>query len=83
MIVQERYSANSVAANGTFPLPGSALAGFICVTSGTLTVTMTNGTVLVNALPVTAGAYHPLPIHMHQAGGTLTLAGGASGTVLT
>ena len=84
--VKERYNPHPMAANATLALNSANLGGFIAVTAGTLTVTATpSGTVLVNALPVTAGGYYPLPMSLVGNGGsgaTITLAGGASGTIL-
>ena len=80
--IQERYHGTAMAANTTFTVTGNSVAGFICVTAGTLTITRADGTtILVNALPVSAGVYYPLPI-LVAAGATVTLASGASGTIL-
>lgn len=90
--VRERYRAEPMGVNATlnFP-PNNQIAGFIAKTSGTITVTDAAGRVLVDAIPVTAGVYLPLPLIIadkiasaatgaHQA--VITLAGGASGTLL-
>ena len=82
--IQERYKPTAMAANTSYQFPEGtpiSLGGFIAVTAGTLTVTSANGTVLLNALPVTAGVYYPLVMYTgHRA--TVALAGGASGTLL-
>lgn len=77
--IQERYTPRSLGVDAVTKVDG--LSGFICVTSGTLTVTRENGTTALNAFPVTAGVYHPIPMDL-TSGSTLTLAGGASGTIL-
>ncbi len=82
-ILQERYTPVTFAANGTYNSPSGntfGIAGFLCVTTGTLTVTRPDGSVVVNAFPVTGGVYHPMPFYVGS-GGTVTLAGGASGTL--
>lgn len=80
---KERYSATAVAANGVVNITGSQTGGFLAVTAGTITLADANGVVEVNAFPVAAGQYVPLPIYLNTIGGTFTCAGGASGTLLT
>ena len=85
---KERYTPNPIGANGSFRLTGSQAGGFLPVTGGTLTIADPEGVVLVNAVPVTAGVYLPLPFYIAsrvtgQLGGLVTLAGGASGTLGT
>jgi hypothetical protein len=80
---KERYTANPMGVNATFTITGSQLGGFLAVTAGTITVTDADGTVEVNAFPCAAGQYVPLPLLLNTIGGTVTLAGGASGTLLT
>jgi len=77
---QEAYSAQAMAANATFQ-PGSFIAGFLAKTGGTLTLTDAAGVVRVDAVPVTAGVYTPMPFFTGGPGATVTLAGGASGTL--
>lgn len=82
MHFQERYSYAIVGVNSTYTEPqGSptAIAGFLAVTAGTVTVTKSDGTVVVNAVPVTAGVYTPMPFHVGPRF-TIMTAGGASGT---
>lgn len=81
--MQERYHAVPLAVNATYLFPSgtpTGLSGFLCVTSGTFTATRLSGTILINAFPVTAGVYYPMPFLLGQ-NGTVTLAGGASGTL--
>lgn len=81
--IKEHYCPKPLGANGSTKI-GTNLAGFICTVSGTLTVTDADGTVLVNALPVTAGDFTRLPILSNtNAGMTVTLAGNGEGTLLT
>jgi hypothetical protein len=81
---KEHYTAKPMGANASQKC-GVSLAGFLAVTAGTLTVTDADGTVLVNALPVavTSGFVRiPLLANTNQ-GLTVSLAGGASGTLFT
>ena len=81
---QEAYVPANIGVNGTFS-PGSFIAGFLAKTTGTLTVTNSQGTVFLDAIPVTAGVYTPMPFLTGGPGPagnpTVTLAGGASGTL--
>lgn len=80
---KEHYAAKPMAADSTLPV-GVAIAGFLCTASGTLTVTDESGNVLLNAFPVTAGTFTRIPMFLTtSAGGKVTLAGGAAGTLLT
>lgn len=81
---KEHYNPKPMAANSSVDC-GVSLAGFLCTVAGTLTVTdASDGTVLVNALPVVTGPFIRLPIlFKSSAGGKVTLAGGAAGTLLT
>lgn len=87
MNVRERFNPVLMAANTSYVVRGPSMGGFLAKTSGTITVTATdargNGsTNFVNAVPVTAGAYTPIPLEFPAgAGGTVTLADGASGTL--
>lgn len=60
---------------------GGALAGFLCTTSGTLKLTVTDGAgaTIVDTCTVTAGVFLPLPFTFTHAV-YATLAGGAVGT---
>ncbi len=83
MNVRERFRAQPMGANASYKVGGASIGGFICVTSGTLTVTDADATVLVNGVAVTAGLMIAIPIFFNtSAGGTVTLAGGAVGTLL-
>jgi hypothetical protein len=83
MNVRERFRPQPMAANSTYVIKGPNLGGFLATVSGTLTITdNTSGTVLVNAVAVTAGIYTPLPfVFDASAGATVVLAGGAAGTL--
>ena len=85
MIIQERYTPVLAAANATVPLSGSGIGGFLCVTSGTLTVYDYKNAVVLNAFPVLAGTAYGIPLFTgngSQTSARVVLAGGASGTVL-
>lgn len=82
--VKEHYAAHPMGANAA-RICGATLAGFLCTVAGTLTVTDADGTVLVNALPITAnGLFIRIPLLTNtSAGCTVTLGGGAAGTLFT
>lgn len=84
MVIQERYSAVPVAANTTVPIYSQSIGGFLCTTSGTITLVANKTeervqTTLINAMAVSAGVYYPLPFYIGKNGGTFTTAGGAIG----
>lgn len=81
---KEHYAAHPMAANSSRPC-GVTIAGFLCTVAGTLTVTDADGTVLLNALPITAnGLFIRIPLLSNTSAGlTVTLAGGAAGTLFT
>jgi hypothetical protein len=80
--VRERYRPQPMSVDASYKVRGGQIGGFLCKTAGTLTVTAENGTVLVDAQPLTAGVYTPLPFALPTAeGATVVLAGGASGTL--
>lgn len=83
--VQEQYKAVVVAANATQGFTGNGVGGFLCVTGGVITIQRLdlNSTyvTLVNALPVTAGVWHPIPLYVGHLGGQIVASGGASGTL--
>jgi len=87
--VKERFRGTFMAANSTLDLSGAGgISGFLTKTDGTITVTVTDGAsgavstvTIVSAHPVTAGVYVPIPLEFPQLGGTVTLGGGASGTL--
>lgn len=74
------YDPIPISANGSAKANG-VIGGFICVTSGTLTIVNSAGTTILNAFPVTAGQSHPFSIFVGTSNATVTLAGGASGTL--
>lgn len=82
MYVRERFRAQPLGVNASTTVGGMAIGGILAKTAGTITMTDADGTVLVDAIPVSAGVYTPLPfLFKTNAGGTITLAGGASGTL--
>lgn len=87
MFVRERFNPVPMAADANYNVTGMHIGGFLAKTSGTITVVSKNaqGTAdvtLVDAIPVTAGVYTPLPIIFPAVGATVQLGGGASGTLL-
>lgn len=81
MNVRERFHPVPMAANASYTIRGWQLGGFVAKTSGTITVTTSDGTIIVDAIPVTLGVYLPLPFIFEVAGAVVQLAGGASGTL--
>lgn len=81
MDVQERFDPVVVGVNTTVTLNGDTIGGFLAATAGTVTVVDGAGTTIINAHPVAAGSYFPMPFNLQRAGGTFTTAGGASGTL--
>lgn len=82
MRVHEQYKPITVGVNATVKFNGNMIGGFICKTDGNVTITaQPSGTVIVDAIPVTAGNVLPLPFLMPDGnqGGEVTTAGGASG----
>lgn len=80
--IKEHYAAQPMAA-GTSRKCGVAIAGFLCTTSGTMTITDADGTVLVDALTVSAGTWTRIPLFFRtSAGGTVALTT-AAGTLFT
>lgn len=87
MQVRERFSPKPMAANAVLAIAGPVLGGFLAKTSGTITIVSkdaagTADVTLVDAVPVTAGVYTPIPIIVPATGYTVTLAAGASGTLM-
>jgi hypothetical protein len=79
--IQEHYNGKPIAANGSQSC-GVGIAGFLPTVSGTLTATDADGTVLINAVPVSAGIYVKIPLGFRtSAGGVVSLGGGAAGTL--
>ena len=64
------------------PFRSAAVHSFFAKTAGTITITkFTGGTVVLDAFPVTAGQWIELEMNVDTNGGTITTAGGASGTL--
>lgn len=85
MRVLEYYNMHPMAANASYILTNGRIHGFLPTVTGTLTLTDGNGNVLINAVPVTAGIFLWIPgmwnIQDVKRDATLTLAGGAAGTL--
>lgn len=86
MMMCEAATPIVVGAGATVTIRGAFTSGFLCTTTGTITIARTepNGgsTVLVNALPVTAGQWVDIPMYLGILGGTITSAA-AVGTLMT
>lgn len=85
MTIRERYQPYLVSVDGTQVLTGVNVGGFLCKTSGTISLVQADSTVIVDEVPVTAGGYYPIPALLKTggaaAGASFTCAGGASGTL--
>lgn len=82
MFVRERFRPQPMAADSAFIIRGINLGGFLATVAGTITVTDPDGTVIVNACPLVAGAFTPLPFIFTSANGAVVqLGGGAAGTL--
>jgi hypothetical protein len=81
---KEHYAAHPMGA-GESRKCGVSIAGFIATAGGTITVTDADGTVLLNAFPITAAmGFVRIPLLTNtSAGCTVTLGGGAAGTLFT
>ena len=82
-VVQERYNPVVVGANSTVTFTSNNVGGFLCQVSGTITLVANQydsvpTTTLLNAFPVVAGIYYPLPFYVGKNGGSFTTAGAVS-----
>ena len=82
MIVQERYAPYVMAANSTRTITSQSIGGFLPKTAGAIAIVNSAGVTLLDAFPLTAGIYVPLPMYVGGPNATVTLSGGASGTLL-
>ena len=85
MHVIERYSPLVLGVNSVTRSTATGLCGFLCITSGAITVAEGDGTTIINSFPCTAGTFYPMPFRLHHSvsngGATITTTGGASGTI--
>jgi hypothetical protein len=83
MDVQEVFQHKRLTASGAILASGGKIGGFLCTTTGTLKLTLTDaaGDTVVDTVAVTEGVFLPMPFGF---GPTVvvyaTLAGGAEGT---
>lgn len=66
-----------VAAGATVDFNKSVISGFLCTTSGTITISRIDSagtTTLINALPVTAGQWVDIPIKISPGRGRIVSA---------
>jgi hypothetical protein len=89
-IVREGFKPISIGTNGTLVFSPAYLGGFLAKTTGTITITIQVGgytsvstVTILDAIPVTAGIYTPIPAYFTpvQNGCTVTLGSGAAGTL--
>lgn len=72
--VKEHYRPQAMAAGTSFRVGGIHISGFLPTVAGTMTITDADGTVLLSALPLTAGVYVPIPLLFNTPqGGTVAL----------
>ena len=84
MVIKEAYAPYPLGVNATFSTEATQLGAFYAVTGGTITVVDGAGVTVMNAFPVSAGQVVPLVFLLKASGNqtsTVTLAGGASGTL--
>ncbi len=78
----ERYTGYLMGVNAALKVTRQSIGGFLAKTAGAITVVNDGNATLVDAHPVTAGLYYPIPLLLQtRTGGTVTLSGGASGTL--
>lgn len=85
--VREQFNPVPMAANAGYQIQGAHMGGFLAKTSGTITITSPSADglstlTLVDAVPVTAGIYTPIPMMFPYRTAAVQLAGGASGTLM-
>jgi hypothetical protein len=85
--VRERFTPKPMGINASLGITGPYLGGFLAKTAGTISIVSKNDlgvsdVTLVDAVPLTAGVYTPIPIVVPTTGYTVTLGGGASGTLM-
>lgn len=63
-----RYNPVLLGAGATVTITRPSIGGFLCTTSGTITIVRDNGdgttTTVVTALPVTAGQWTDIPLYL-------------------
>lgn len=83
--ITERYKPVLMGVDASYKVTSQGLGFFLAKTSGAITITSALGVTLLDAVAVTAGVYLPIPILLmgptNDIGGTVTLSGGASGTL--
>lgn len=73
-LVKEYYRPQAMGAGSSFVVRGIHMAGFLPTVAGSMTITDADGTVLVSALPLTAGVYVQIPLLFNTSmGGTVAL----------
>lgn len=83
MSAQIRYTPKVLAANSTTTIAEAhGLGRFLCTAPGNITLTDGNGVAQLSAFPVTAGMSLDLQMLLQGNIWTITLAGGAAGTLL-
>lgn len=82
---RERFSPRPIGVNGTLDIQSTHIGGFLPTVGGTITITAKDATgattTYLNACPVTAGVWVKIPMEITAPPITVTLAGGAAGTL--
>ncbi len=85
MLVRLQYSPTVVGVDATVNITDVNIGGFLCSTSGSITITGTNDfgapVPLVATMPVTAGGWVFIPLFIGPNGGQIVASGGASGVL--
>ena len=79
----QRTKPVQVGVDATVTFNGNGVDGFLAKTAGTITITTSNGLVILDAFPVSAGQPLPIPVGFpdNSQGGTIVAGGGASGVL--
>ena len=80
-MIKEYYRPQPLAANAVYVSNASHIAGFLATVAGTITVADGGGVVVLNAMPLVLG-FNRIPLQLNTTASTVTLAGGAAGTLL-
>lgn len=79
--VNEVTTAKALGANGSYTLPpGGVICGFLCTTTGTITVVDSANNTMVAPFTCSAATWYPMPFAC-PIGATVTCSNGAAGTL--
>ena len=72
-MTNERYTAYLMGVNASLKVTRQSIGGFLAKTAGTITVVNDKGATIVDAVPVAAGLYYPLPFLLQSVDGHCAL----------